>query len=204
MTPRKDKDGYKVVTLRGREKNSKAYYRRINRLVAKSFIPNPHNYPVVNHIDEIKDNDNVNNLEWCTVAYNNRYSKCRPVVQLSIDGEYINRFDSLKDAADEYDIAITHIQDCCAKKPHYKTYKGYQWVHEEDYDKNINYMIVDKMQGLHKRLVQYDVNGNVIKTYNRLRDVSDDKLVRERISKVCSGNNARDKTAYGYKWKYIN
>ena len=62
--------GYYRVALgdyRGR------YRRSIHRLVAEAFIPNPHNYPCVNHKDENKLNNMVDNLEWCTYAYNSRY-----------------------------------------------------------------------------------------------------------------------------------
>ena len=45
----------------------------IHRLVADAFISNPNNLPVVNHIDEDKDNNKAENLEWCTVLYNNTY-----------------------------------------------------------------------------------------------------------------------------------
>ena len=45
----------------------------IHRLVASAFIPNPNNYPVVNHIDEDKSNNRVDNLEWCTQQYNVNY-----------------------------------------------------------------------------------------------------------------------------------
>ena len=65
-----DKDGYRQVTL---SYNDKQYNRRVCRLVAIAFIPNPDNLPVVNHKDENKENDRVDNLEWCTVKYNNTY-----------------------------------------------------------------------------------------------------------------------------------
>ena len=48
-----------------------------HRLVALAFIPNPNNYPIVNHKDENKLNNHVSNLEWCTYSYNVIYSKNR-------------------------------------------------------------------------------------------------------------------------------
>ncbi len=46
----------------------------VHRLVAKAFIPNPNNYPCVNHKDENKSNNHADNLEWCTYKYNVQYS----------------------------------------------------------------------------------------------------------------------------------
>lgn len=62
--------GYICVTLC---KNSKYKHCTIHRLVAEAFIDNPDNLPCVNHKDENKQNNNVDNLEWCSVAYNNSY-----------------------------------------------------------------------------------------------------------------------------------
>ena len=64
-----DKDGYLRVAL---YKNGPKKYG-IHQLVAKMFIPNPNNLPAINHKDENKQNNTTENLEWCTIAYNNSY-----------------------------------------------------------------------------------------------------------------------------------
>ena len=71
LHPKFDKDGYKEVALC---KDGKMYFKRVHRLVASAFIPNPNNYPVINHIDENPSNNCVSNLEWCSISYNNKYS----------------------------------------------------------------------------------------------------------------------------------
>lgn len=61
------KTGYHQITLR---KHGIAYCFKIHRLVATAFIPNPNEYPIINHIDGNKLNNNYLNLEWCTYSYN--------------------------------------------------------------------------------------------------------------------------------------
>ena len=63
-------NGYCQVGLHYNNNHKKCL---IHRLVAQAFIPNPNNYPIVNHKDEIKNNNCVENLEWCTQLYNNQY-----------------------------------------------------------------------------------------------------------------------------------
>lgn len=75
-----DKDGYPRVTLSTKGPNgdwprAKKVTRFRHRLVALAFIPNPNNWPQVNHIDENKMNSNVENLEWCTIKYNHEYGE---------------------------------------------------------------------------------------------------------------------------------
>ena len=70
MKPIKDSYGYLIVCL---NKNGKQTNKKIHRLVAEAFIPNPNNLPQVNHKNEIKTDNRVENLEWCDNKYNTRY-----------------------------------------------------------------------------------------------------------------------------------
>ena len=67
-------NGYKSVSLT-KGGATKEFY--VHRLVAEAFIPNPDNLPMVNHKDEDKTNNFVENLEWCTAQYNNTYGTAR-------------------------------------------------------------------------------------------------------------------------------
>lgn len=63
--------GYMLVHL---SKNGKVKWRSVHRLVALAFIPNPDKLPIINHKDENPKNNKVDNLEWCTRSYNERYN----------------------------------------------------------------------------------------------------------------------------------
>src|SRR5699024_2295853 len=65
-----DKDGYLRTTM---SKNKKKRTKKFHRLVGEAFIPNPNNYPEINHLDEVKDNNHVSNLEWTTTKRNCNY-----------------------------------------------------------------------------------------------------------------------------------
>lgn len=76
-------DGYCFVGLcsKGVLKNK---YR--HRLVAEAFIQNPNNYKCINHKDENKQNNNVENLEWCTAKYNNNYGERLQKISIKTKG----------------------------------------------------------------------------------------------------------------------
>ena len=118
----KDSGGYVQVNLYndGERKSIK-----IHRLVASTFIPNPLNLPQINHIDENKTNNNVENLEWCSAQYNIDYSQSKPVNQYSLDGIYIATYKSIKEASKQTGINQGDISCCCRGK--YKTSGGFIW-----------------------------------------------------------------------------
>lgn len=83
LTLNHQKTGYYTVTLC---KDGKKQVSYVHRLVAETFILNPNDYPVVNHKDEIKTNNNVDNLEWCTAKYNSNYGTSRERLSKSMMG----------------------------------------------------------------------------------------------------------------------
>ena len=109
-----DKDGYECMVL---SKDGKQKYVRIHRLVAQAFIPNPNNLPQVNHKDENKGNNNVENLEWCTTTYNINYGgrteKASKKVICVTTGKI---FKSVDEASKYYNIRGNHISACCKGK----------------------------------------------------------------------------------------
>ena len=70
LSPRTDKDGYYRLSL---SKNGKKKYFRVNRLVADAFLDNTKNFPVTNHKNNIKTDNRVENLEWCSISHNTKH-----------------------------------------------------------------------------------------------------------------------------------
>lgn len=124
-------NGYYIINLL-KNSHRKCFY--VHRLVATAFIPNPDNNPCVNHKDENKKNNNINNLEWCTHRYNSNYgtSKARAgekhkkkVLQYNKNGELIKEWESLSKVANTLNTSISNISCCCSEKQ--KTSNGYIW-----------------------------------------------------------------------------
>lgn len=114
-----------------KNKTSKLLY--VHRLVAQAFLPNQHNLPCINHIDENKQNNVVSNLEWCTHKYNINYGTCikrvakalsKKVYQYSKEGELIAVWKStIECGRNGYNNGS--VASCCRGKR--KSHKGYIW-----------------------------------------------------------------------------
>ena len=132
-------NGYIIVKL-WKNGKSKSFY--IHRLVAEAFIPNPNNYPEINHkIDDFKhrSNNRVDNLEWCTRKYNNSYGNHTKRISDSLKGRTDIRlkgskhpnshkvicittnktFDTMKEATIFYKVSQSSITMCCQGKYKY-------------------------------------------------------------------------------------
>lgn len=97
LAPHPNKKGYLRVDL---YLDGEKKHKRVNRLVAQAFIPNPDGLPQVNHIDGNKQNNSVTNLEWCTNDDNNKHrQKIEYLVIHSTDASEI----------EEFPIAVTKV-----------------------------------------------------------------------------------------------
>ena len=127
----KDGRGYLCANLC---KDGKAKNHAIHRLVAKAFLPNPDNLPQVNHKDENKENNKVENLEWCSRSYNCSYGtrnkrtsekNSKPVFSISKVNGLIMEYTSATEAERVTGIAQQSICRCCKGK--LKSAGGYIW-----------------------------------------------------------------------------
>ena len=127
IKPNVTKNGYLRVGLFTPEKEHKNFL--VHRLVAVAFIENPNSLPCVNHIDENKQNNNAENLEWCDNEYNNGYGHRmektqKAVVMIPNEGEAVV-FKSINEASRATGTPAPHIVNVC--KGVRKTAHGARW-----------------------------------------------------------------------------
>lgn len=130
-------DGYVRVTL---SNHGVQKHFTVHRLVALAFIPNTNHLPQVNHKDENPQNNSVDNLEWCTGKQNCNYGKhcqrikerlalknhlAKPVARLDRDGDVIEIYKSVNEAARQMGVRGENISRCCNGR--YSHSCGYGW-----------------------------------------------------------------------------
>ena len=141
LKPRYNRDGYLTVDLC---KDGVPKRKSIHRLVAEVFIPNPNGLPQVNHIDEVKDNNNVDNLEWCTSEYNNSHGTRLERISKKVTGVNIKTggvvtFYSTREAGRKgypsVDKACRGVYDDGNGNligGDGRTYRGHRWYYQEE------------------------------------------------------------------------
>ena len=128
LKPRANRGGYLYVNL-FKDGEKKTYY--VHRLVAEAYIPNTENLPQINHKDENKTNNCLQNLEWCDAKYNANYGTRnekikKPILQYDLDGNLIREWGCAADVGKEVNGNICH----CLKGRQKSAY-GYIWKYKE-------------------------------------------------------------------------
>lgn len=130
------------------KKDKKFITKRVHRIVAEYFVPNPNNYKVVGHKDNIKNHNDSTNLYWTTTsentkkAYNDNLLKNRkgyedeqsiPVCQFDINGNFIRSFGSISEASKFTKMTKTGISQQCNHKIKTIPRKGFYYRFEKEY-----------------------------------------------------------------------
>lgn len=138
------RNGYKVVYLR---KNGKPKTHMLHRLIARAYISNPHHLPEINHKDEDKLNNAIENLEWCSRKYNMAYgtimrrmsetkrNSSREVCRFTKSGEFIDSYRSPRDAKEAIGKSGKKgdaIYDALTNKRKCPSYSGFQWFYRDE------------------------------------------------------------------------
>lgn len=168
MKPRTDQNGYLRIGLR--KNGQKQYF--VHRLVAEAFIPNPNNYSQVNHKDECKTNNHVENLEWCTAKYNSNY------------GTHIQRVIKNTDYS-KIDYKARHDHTDYAKRYINTDYKKIGQLTKERFS---------------KRVVRFSLLGEKIDDFPSAREAS--RILGIDHKGIVNCCNGKYKTSNGFIWEY--
>lgn len=118
------------------KKNGTAKWFYTHRLVAKAFLPNPDNLPFINHKDEVKTNNVVDNLEWCDRSYNATYGtaierrvekQSKKVYQYTLDNQLVKIWESAHECS-RNGYSLAHVTAC--GRGERKTHKGFKWSYK--------------------------------------------------------------------------
>lgn len=154
LSNKNSKGDYLSVVLTNKETKRKRYVR-LHRLVAEAFIPNPRCLPQVNHKDGDKQNNHVDNLEWCTSKENmkhainhnpnilkgindyNRYVKPKRIQQFSLSGKFLAEYANAVEASQATGVCARNILQVAGKEEYRpglirKQAGGFVWKFKEE------------------------------------------------------------------------
>jgi len=157
LKPDIDKDGYEIYRISNEENKRKAF--KGHRLVGLTFIDNPNNLPIVNHIDGNKRNNHLSNLEWCTNEYNIQHAVKTGLMTPYTRGVEIydifkkcvvSRFNSYDDLANITGLSKLSLIDIVHREK--LLYEGFKIV-------RINTEFTDDDKLLNKKFINRTING---------------------------------------------
>lgn len=134
LKPIKSRNGYLHIFLYSKGKSKQLL---VHRIVANAFIENKNNFKEINHIDGNKQNNAIDNLEWCTRKENvhhflnaNKLNNTKPkaVIQYDLNGNKINEYESIRKASKITKIEAHNIIYCC--KGQKETASNYIWKYK--------------------------------------------------------------------------
>lgn len=199
-------NGYAHVTL---YINKKPKRFNVHRLVAQAFIPNLEQKEYVNHIDGNKSNNIASNLEWTTPSENTRHAVAtglklptreRGVVQYDLQGNKLNEFISLAEAARLTNSSVEKIVLCCQRVR--KTHNDFQWRYSSEANESLQ--AVEECRTKPKRVAQINPKtGEIIKIYNSMTQAA--KAVNGSASAIINiiNHTKQTKTHKGFEWKLV-
>jgi hypothetical protein len=193
--------GYVYVTL---SKKGIESGKKVHRLVAEAFIPNPDKFPDVNHKDENKSNNCIENLEWCTKEYNRKYgtasfrsrlkhrAKGRAIKRYDLDGNLIKIYDCTSDLnLDGFDRRAVYL--CCKGKKN--TYKGSVWCFA-------NSPLIIRENKLFKKVYKYDLNGNYIKSYRSIVEAEKSNGINNKSIRYLNLGDRKNPVINGFRYSF--
>lgn len=207
-------DGYEVIML---SRNGRMHGTFVHRLVALAFLPNPNDYPVVNHKDENRSNNHVENLEWCSYYYNATYNNAhkkraknlsKDVYQYNKDGQLVGIYPNTRAAAKVIGAQPGNVSTSC--KYEKGTVKGYIFSYRElsevdvleRYEHQCKLGCSEKNHpAISKKVAQYDSNLNLVATFPSANEAH--RQLGYALSGITSTCRGEHKTCHGFIFKYI-
>lgn len=195
--------------------------KKVHRLVAETFLPNPEGKPIIDHIDGDKTNNALSNLRWFTYSENSRAYEAskgkkrtapinRKLAQYTLDGEFVASFDSAKEAAKATGFGDFGIYSAGSGK--LRTFCGFMWRFFDDEPEQSIPPFEDK-----RRRAVYCVKNGQRTSYSSIAAAADDIIklngtvmngkvlhgTKHSIMMNISANlHGLTNEAYGRIWKY--
>lgn len=207
------KSGYEVVNL---TYMGYSITKQVHRLVALQFLPNPENKPTVNHIDGVRNNNVLSNLEWASLSEQQKHSfgklgrkqhNIKTICGKSVETGEVVYFESCAEAARRLnkrrctiDFAIVGKKPSCA---------GYVWIKDTGNKKENEELLNKKLEhwNLHRigrKVGMYSYDEKLIKTYKNVYSTRLDGFCYKIIQKCCSKSPHYESQKHkGYIWRFL-